>query len=194
MLPKAAWPWTWPQSLRRIPGRWWWRRRQEEEEPLKKVGGREEAPPEPTPSPTPVTRLLHSLSGRRDPEEFRICFNLSRHLFDLCVSSLLGLCSPLFRLALDVAGLRGPLRLWLHGLAAFLVTAGGLHLLLCLLHAYLLHFACLYGLLQAAVLAVSVRGGGRGVGGGPEEEEDDEDVEFALAPEMPAGEEEEGPR
>ncbi|XP_030053205.1 uncharacterized protein C6orf47 homolog [Microcaecilia unicolor] len=157
---------------------------------------------------TPVRRLLHCLPWRRDmgvaprdpevepaaEEEFQICFNLSRHLFDLCVTSLLGLCSPLFRLGLDIAGLRGPLRLWLHGLAAFLVTASGLHLLLCLLHSYLLHFACLYGLLQALVLSVSVRSRGWGIGGVPEEEDDEEDGEFALAPEVLPGVEEEEPR
>ncbi|XP_074873804.1 uncharacterized protein C6orf47 homolog [Carettochelys insculpta] len=91
------------------------------------------------------------------PEHFEICFNLARHLFDLCAVALLCACSPAFRLLLDVAGLRGPLKVWLHGLATFLVAAYGLHLALWLVHEYLLQFACLYGALQGLVLCVSLR-------------------------------------
>ncbi|XP_029441796.1 uncharacterized protein C6orf47 homolog [Rhinatrema bivittatum] len=212
MLLKAAWSWTLPQCLRRLPGHWWWWRKrwgrppedEEEEEraPQKEEG--EVARERRAPADTAEGEEGEVARERRAPadtaeegapepaEDLQICLNLSRHLFDLCVAGLLGLASPLFRLGLDVAGLRGPLRLWLHGLAAFLVTAGGLHLLLHLLHAHLLPFACLYGLLQALVLAVSVRGRRRG----PPAEEEEEEEEYALAPETPPAEEEEegGPR
>uniref|UniRef100_A0A8C4WT52 Uncharacterized protein n=1 Tax=Gopherus evgoodei TaxID=1825980 RepID=A0A8C4WT52_9SAUR len=96
------------------------------------------------------------------PEHFQICFNFSRHLFDLCVVTLLCACSPAFRLLLDILGFRGPLKVWLHGLATFLVTTYGMYLALWLVQKYLLQFACLYGFLQTLVLCVSIRKWGVG--------------------------------
>ncbi|XP_067416376.1 uncharacterized protein C6orf47 homolog [Emydura macquarii macquarii] len=104
------------------------------------------------------------------PEHFQICFNFARHLFDLCVVTLLCACSPPFRLLLDILGLRGGLKVWLHGLAAFLVTSYAMYLALWLVQEYLLQFACLYGFLQALVLCVSIRAAeeqGEESGGGP---------------------------
>ncbi|XP_044529776.1 uncharacterized protein C6orf47 homolog [Gracilinanus agilis] len=90
-------------------------------------------------------------------EWLQISTNLTLHLLELLASALLGLCSKPLRLILDALGLRGPLGLWLHGLLSFLVTLHGLHLALTLLTAHPFHFACLFGLLQALVLAVSLR-------------------------------------
>lgn len=92
------------------------------------------------------------------PEEcLQISTNLTLHLLELLASALLGLCSRPLRAALDMLGLSGPLGLWLHGLLCFLATLHGLHAVLSLLTAHPLHFACLFGLLQALVLAVSLR-------------------------------------
>ncbi|KAJ7317367.1 hypothetical protein JRQ81_003529 [Phrynocephalus forsythii] len=93
------------------------------------------------------------------PEHFQICFNFTRHLFDLCVVTLLCASSPAFRLVLDILGFGGPLKVWLHGFACFLVTAYGMYLALWLVQEYLVQFACLYGFLQTLVLCVSVRAG-----------------------------------
>ena len=82
---------------------------------------------------------------------------MTLHLLELLASALLGLCSRPLRAALDALGLRGPLGLWLHGLLSFLAALHGLHAVLSLLTAHPLHFACLFGLLQALVLAVSLR-------------------------------------
>ncbi|XP_054425080.1 uncharacterized protein C6orf47 homolog [Pteronotus mesoamericanus] len=92
------------------------------------------------------------------PEEcLQISTNLTLHLLELLVSALLGLCSRPLRAALNALGLSGPLGLWLHGLLSFLAALHGLHAVLSLLTAHPLHFACLFGLLQALVLAVSLR-------------------------------------
>ncbi|XP_019571095.2 uncharacterized protein C6orf47 homolog [Rhinolophus sinicus] len=92
------------------------------------------------------------------PEEcLQISTNLTLHLLELLASALLGLCSRPLRAALDALGLSGPLGLWLHGLLSFLAALHGLHAVLSLLTAHPLHFACLFGLLQALVLAVSLR-------------------------------------
>ncbi|XP_006875660.1 PREDICTED: uncharacterized protein C6orf47 homolog [Chrysochloris asiatica] len=92
------------------------------------------------------------------PEErLQISTNLTLHLLELLASALLGLCSRPLRAALDALGLRGPVGLWLHGLLSFLAALHGLHAVLSLLTAHPLHFACLFGLLQALVLAVSLR-------------------------------------
>ncbi|XP_007537214.1 uncharacterized protein C6orf47 homolog [Erinaceus europaeus] len=94
----------------------------------------------------------------RSPEEcLQISTNLTLHLLELLASALLGLCSRPLRVVLDALGLRGPLGLWLHGLLSFLATLHGLHVVLSLLTAHPLHFACLFGLLQAMVLAVSLQ-------------------------------------
>uniref|UniRef100_H9ZBS6 G4 protein n=1 Tax=Macaca mulatta TaxID=9544 RepID=H9ZBS6_MACMU len=92
------------------------------------------------------------------PEEcLQISTNLTLHLLELLASALLALCSRPLQAALDTLGLRGPLGLWLHGLLSFLAALHGLHAVLSLLTAHPLHFACLFGLLQALVLAVSLR-------------------------------------
>lgn len=92
------------------------------------------------------------------PEEcLQISTNLTLHLLELLASALLALCSRPLRAALDALGLRGPLGLWLHGLLSFVAALHGLHAVLSLLTAHPLHFACLFGLLQALVLAVSLR-------------------------------------
>nr|XP_004673389.2 uncharacterized protein C6orf47 homolog [Jaculus jaculus] len=92
------------------------------------------------------------------PEEcLQISTNLTLHLLELLASALLALCSRPLRAALDALGLRGPIGLWLHGLLSFLAALHGLHAVLSLLTAHPLHFACLFGLLQALVLAVSLR-------------------------------------
>ncbi|XP_037007387.2 uncharacterized protein C6orf47 homolog [Artibeus jamaicensis] len=92
------------------------------------------------------------------PEEcLQISTNLTLHLLELLASALLGLCSRPLRAALDALGLSGPLGLWLHGLLSFLAALHGLHAVLSLLTAHPLHFACLFGVLQALVLAVSLR-------------------------------------
>ncbi|XP_038624787.1 uncharacterized protein C6orf47 homolog [Tachyglossus aculeatus] len=107
-------------------------------------------------------------SGGLSPaERLRICPNLTRHLLDLLLSAVLALSSPPLRLLLEALGLRGPAGLWLHGLLSFLLALHALHALLALLTAYPLHFACLFGLLQGLVLAVSLR----------EEEEEEEEEE-----------------
>ncbi|XP_021511507.1 uncharacterized protein C6orf47 homolog [Meriones unguiculatus] len=94
----------------------------------------------------------------RDPEEYlQISTNLTLHLLELLASALLALCSRPLRAVLDALGLRGPVGLWLHGLLCFLAALHGLHAVLSLLTAHPLHFACLFGLLQALVLAVSLR-------------------------------------
>ncbi|CAH6790111.1 uncharacterized protein C6orf47 homolog [Phodopus roborovskii] len=111
-------------------------------------------------------KLLHWLRGDpgapshylRDPEEYlQISTNLTLHLLELLASALLALCSRPLRAVLDALGLRGPVGLWLHGLLCFLAALHGLHAVLSLLTAHPLHFACLFGLLQALVLAVSLR-------------------------------------
>lgn len=94
----------------------------------------------------------------QDPEEYlQISTNLTLHLLELLATALLALCSRPLRAILDALGLRGPVGLWLHGLLCFLAALHGLHAVLSLLTAHPLHFACLFGLLQALVLAVSLR-------------------------------------
>ncbi|XP_060706771.1 uncharacterized protein C6orf47 homolog [Hemiscyllium ocellatum] len=111
-----------------------------------------------------------------EPEPLDIGFNLVRHLFDAAVVSLLLLASPLARAALDALGLRGLLRLWLHGLALFLAAWCGLALAAWLLRAYLAQLCLLFGAVQLLVLGVSLRRQqhrqpGPGDGGLEEEEE-----------------------
>nr|ABU86906.1 G4 [Ornithorhynchus anatinus] len=109
-------------------------------------------------------------SGSLSPaERLRICPNLTRHLLDLLLSALLALSSPPLRVLLEALGFRGPAGLWLHGLLSFVLALHALHALLALLTAYPVHFACLFGLLQGLVLAVSLR-------------EEEEEEEAASAP------------
>lgn len=122
----------------------------------------------------------------QDPEEYlQISTNLTLHLLELLASALLALCSRPLRAILDALGLRGPVGLWLHGLLCFLAALHGLHAVLSLLTAHPLHFACLFGLLQALVLAVSLRE--------PVEDEETADWE-SEGQEREAKEQREGPR
>ncbi|XP_076772876.1 uncharacterized protein C6orf47 homolog [Arvicanthis niloticus] len=122
----------------------------------------------------------------QDPEEYlQISTNLTLHLLELLASALLALCSRPLRAILDALGLRGPVGLWLHGLLCFLAALHGLHTVLSLLTAHPLHFACLFGLLQALVLAVSLRE--------PVEDEETADWE-SEGQEREAKEQREGPR
>lgn len=121
----------------------------------------------------------------QDPEEYlQISTNLTLHLLELLASALLALCSRPLRAILDALGLQGPVGLWLHGLLCFLAALHGLHAVLSLLTAHPLHFACLFGLLQALVLAVSLR----------EPVEDEEPVDWeSEGQEREAKEQREGP-
>ncbi|XP_060615449.2 uncharacterized protein C6orf47 homolog [Anolis sagrei] len=123
-------------------------------------------------------------ASMESPEHFQICFNFARHLFDLCVVTLLCASSPAFRLVLDIVGLGGPIKVWLHGFACFLVTAYGMYLALWLVQEYLVQFACLYGFLQTLVLCVSIRAGP------PEPQEDEQSAELDVT-KGEAGKEEE---
>ncbi|XP_063794189.1 uncharacterized protein C6orf47 homolog [Pseudophryne corroboree] len=92
-----------------------------------------------------------------DIEHFQICINLVHHIIDLCASGCLWLFSPVFRITLDVFGLQGALKLWIHGLAIFLATTYGMYLLLWLAQEYIVQLASFYGILQTLVLIVSLR-------------------------------------
>ncbi|CAF89168.1 unnamed protein product, partial [Tetraodon nigroviridis] len=118
----------------------------------------------PPPSPTPPAGLsspfrlfTHSLTVEVLPEHHQICFNLLRHLFDLFVVGFLWTVSPPTKLLLEVLGVQGPLRLWLHGMAMFLVSTAGMAGLLWWVQEYLPQFALVYGIVQALVISVSVR-------------------------------------
>lgn len=106
------------------------------------------------------------------PEHYEICFNFLRHLFDLLVVGFLWTVSPPAKLVLEVLGVQGPLRLWFHGMAMFLVSTVGMAGLLWLIQEYLPQFALVYGIVQAAVISVSVR---QSVVLGVDEEEGDRD-------------------
>ncbi|MEE6520256.1 hypothetical protein FKM82_018095 [Ascaphus truei] len=119
--------------------------------------------------PLPPLRSLLSWKGESpttssapsniDAQHFQICFNLVRHIFDVCTLLCLWLCSPIFRVALDVFGLQGAVKLWIHGLAVFVATTYGVYLLLWLAQEYLLQLVALYGILQTLVLAISLKRG-----------------------------------
>lgn len=118
----------------------------------------------PPPSPTPSSRLtspfrlfMHSWTVNIIPEHYDICFNFLRHLFDLFVVGFLWTVSPPTKLVLEVLGIHGPLRLWFHGMAMFLVSTVGMAGLLSLIQEYLPQFALIYGIIQALVISVSVR-------------------------------------
>ncbi|AWP04989.1 DUF4661 domain containing protein [Scophthalmus maximus] len=91
------------------------------------------------------------------PEHHDICFNFIRHLFDLFVVGFLWTVSPPAKLILEVLGVQGALRLWLHGMAMFFVSTVGMAGLLWLIQEYLPQFALIYGIIQAVVISVSVR-------------------------------------
>lgn len=118
-------------------------------------------PPSPTPPSSQLTspfRLFaHSLKVEILPEHHEICFNFLRHLFDLFVVGFLWTVSPPAKLILEVLGVQGALRLWLHGMAMFFVSTVGMAGLLWLIQEYLPQFALIYGIIQALVISVSVR-------------------------------------
>lgn len=129
----------------------------------------------PPPSPTPLSRnesafqfFSRSWTGEVLPEHYEICFNFLRHLFDLFVVGFLTTVSSPSKFILDVLGVQGALKLWLHGLAMFLVASVGMAGLLWVVQEYLLLFALIYGIVQALVISVSVRQSE------PEEKESDE--------------------
>ncbi|KAM8954261.1 uncharacterized protein C6orf47 homolog [Pelodytes ibericus] len=128
-------------------------------------------------------------------EHFQICINLVHHLIDICILGCLWLFSPVFRVTLDVFGIQGAIKLWIHGLAIFLATTYGMYLLLWLAQEYLFQLASLYGILQTLVLMVSLKAereeemareeagqedeveeGEGGDGGRREEEEEEEEL------------------
>ncbi|KAM4631164.1 uncharacterized protein C6orf47 homolog [Polymixia lowei] len=119
----------------------------------------------PPPSPTPPSSKLlstfhffaHSWKGDICPEHYEICFNFLRHLFDLFVVGFLWTVSPPTKLILEVLGVQGALRLWLHGMAMFFVSTIGMAGLLWLIQEYLPQFALVYGIVQALVISVSIR-------------------------------------
>ncbi|XP_062845583.1 uncharacterized protein C6orf47 homolog [Trichomycterus rosablanca] len=133
----------------------------------------------PPPSPSPLSKgtaafrfFARSWTGEILPEHFQICFNFIRHLFDLFVVGFLWSVSPPARFVLDVLGVQGALKLWLHGMAMFLVSSVGMAGLLWLVQEYLAQFALVYGIVQALVVSVSVR---QSVILGTEEDDEKED-------------------
>ncbi|XP_065804010.1 uncharacterized protein C6orf47 homolog [Labrus bergylta] len=132
-------------------------------------------PPSPTPPRTSPFRLfVNGLKVEIHPEHHEICFNFLRHLFDLFVVGFLWTVSPPAKLVLEVLGVTGALRLWLHGMAMFFVSTVGMAGLLWLVQEYLPQFALLYGIIQALVISVSVR---QSVLLGAEDEEEGEQEE-----------------
>ncbi|XP_035284974.1 uncharacterized protein C6orf47 homolog [Anguilla anguilla] len=121
----------------------------------------------PPPSPTPPSSHPHlaspfrlfagSWKGEVLPEHYEICFNFLRHLFDLLVVGFLWAVAPPVRAVLEVAGLQGALKLWVHGMVLFLVSTTGMAGILWVIQEYLPQFALVYGIVQALVISVSVR-------------------------------------
>lgn len=118
----------------------------------------------PPPSPVPLSMrsstfrfFAQSWSGEILPEHYEICLNFLRHLFDLFVVGFLWTVSPPAKFVLEVLGVQGALKLWLHGMAMFLVSSVGMAGLLWLVQEYLPQFALVYGIVQALVISVSVR-------------------------------------
>ncbi len=141
----------------------------------------------PPPSPTPPSSQLTSpfrlfvTSWKLEvlPEHHEICFNFLRHLFDLFVVGFLWTVSPPAKLILEVLGVQGALRLWLHGMAMFFVSTVGMSGLLWLIQEYLLQFALIYGIIQALVISISIRQHVILEGEG-KEEKDEEDKETSV--------------
>ncbi|XP_041665005.1 uncharacterized protein C6orf47 homolog [Cheilinus undulatus] len=135
-------------------------------------------PPSPTPPVTSPFRLfVDGFKIEILPEHHEICFNFLRHLFDLFVVGFLWTVSPPTKLILEVLGVQGALRLWLHGMAMFFVSTVGMAGLLWLVQEYLPQFALIYGIIQALVISVSVRQSvilGMEEDGGGKEEDDKE--------------------
>ncbi|KAM9737204.1 uncharacterized protein C6orf47 homolog [Menidia menidia] len=116
-------------------------------------------PPLSPPTPSPFRLFLGGLAAPVLPEHEEICFNLLRHLFDLMAVGFLRAASRPARLLLELTGVRGALRLWLHGMAMFLVATAGVAGLLWAVQEHLPQLALLYGLVQALVISVSLRRG-----------------------------------
>ncbi|XP_056154217.1 uncharacterized protein C6orf47 homolog [Lampris incognitus] len=134
-------------------------------------------PPSPTPCSSPLSPFhlfAQSWSGEILPEHYEICFNFLRHLFDLFVVGFLWTVSPPTKLILEVLGVQGTLRLWLHGMAMFFVSTTGMAGLLWLIQEYLPQFALIYGIVQVLVISVSVRQSVMLGEEGEKEERDDE--------------------
>ncbi|KAL4629628.1 hypothetical protein GN956_G17046 [Arapaima gigas] len=117
----------------------------------------------PPPSPTPPSHyaspfrfFMHSWTGEVLPEHYEICFNFLRHLFDLFVVGFLWTVSPPVKVVLDILGVQGTLKLWIHGMAMFFVSTVGMAGLLWLIQEYLPQFALVYGILQVLVISVSL--------------------------------------
>uniref|UniRef100_A0A3P9AAG8 Uncharacterized protein n=1 Tax=Esox lucius TaxID=8010 RepID=A0A3P9AAG8_ESOLU len=134
----------------------------------------------PPPSPTPTSSssafrfFERAWNGEIVPEHYEICFNFLRHLFDLFVVGFLWTVSPPTKLVLEVLGIQGGLKLWLHGMAMFFVSTVGMAGLLWLVQEYLPQFALVYGIVQALVISVSVRQSVI-LGEGVEEEEEEKE-------------------
>ncbi|CAL8297193.1 unnamed protein product [Lota lota] len=140
--------------------------------------------PPPSPTPPTLTRVwsaiglfVHRWKGEILPEHYEICFNFLRHLFDLVVVGFLWTVSPPTKLILEVLGVQGALRLWLHGMAMFFVSTVGMAGLLWLIQEYLPQFALIYGIAQALVISVSVK---QSVILGGELGEDQEDIQEGV--------------
>lgn len=118
-------------------------------------------PPSPTPTPSqqssPFRFFAPTWTGEITPEQFEICFNFLRHLFDLFVVGFLWTVSPPAKLILEVLGVQGALKLWFHGMAMFFVSTVGMAGLLWLIQEYLPQFALVYGIVQALVISVSIK-------------------------------------
>lgn len=186
-----------PRRWRYLPASLWWSTQAQAPPPRPRKGGGCEHDVDgdfsdygtPPPSPThpsqlssPFRLFTHSLKVELLPEHHQICFNFLRHLFDLFVVGFLWSVSPPTKLLLEVLGVQGPLRLWLHGMAMFLVSTVGMAGLLWWVQEYLPQFALVYGIVQALVISVSVRKSViLGVGG--EQEEQEEKEEERLGPE-----------
>ncbi|XP_032872164.1 uncharacterized protein C6orf47 homolog [Amblyraja radiata] len=147
---REGWWWWWGH-------RWWWRRRRPLG-PLRRGRDQQQLAEE-----TPVKKEWPG--GEEDTtrgtqhDHFEVSFNLLRHLFDMCVVTFLCLASPVFRMSLDVLGLKDLLGLWLHGMGLFLVVSYGMMLVLWFLQTYLPLAALVYGTLLLLVLGVSLRPG-----------------------------------
>lgn len=115
------------------------------------------SPPPSAPLSSPFRLFAHTWNLDILPEHHHICFNFLRHLFDLITVGFLWTVSPPTKLVLEVLGVQGPLRLWLHGMAMFLVSTMGMAALLWFVQEYLAQFALVYGLVQAVVISVSLR-------------------------------------
>lgn len=154
---------TWRRYLPSLP---WWSRRKTDGLKEQKLDMDAEfsdygtPPPSPPPS-TPLTSPFRLFANTWNleilPEHHQICFNFLRHLFDLFTVGFLWTVSPPTKLILEVLGVQGPLRLWLHGMAMFLVSTIGMAGLLWLVQEYLPQFALIYGIVQGVVISVSLR-------------------------------------